>query len=90
MAVVDWELNLASILCRLALSFLGALVLIPGAVLAQSESYLLGPGSNVGPASTLKTVNCVTNPDGSTTCDTRIENPAGDTQAKPQTNYFNN
>ncbi|NBR43886.1 MAG: hypothetical protein EBT85_02220 [Synechococcaceae bacterium WB5_2B_268] len=75
---------------RLALNFLGALVLIPGAVLAQSESYLLGPGSNVGPDSTLKTVNCLTNPDGSTTCDTRIQNPAGDTQAKPQINYFNN
>lgn len=61
---------------------------IPAVVHAQSESYLLGPGSNVGPASTVKTLNCATNPDGSTTCDTRIENPAGDTQAKPQYNYF--
>ena len=78
-------------MARLASAVAACLLgLVPAAAFAQAESYLLGPGSNVGPASTVKTKNCVTNRDGSTTCDTRIENPAGDSQAKPQYNYFNN
>jgi len=74
----------------LALALAGvALVAQPG--LAQSESFLLKPGSKVGPASKVKATNCVTNPkDGSITCDTKIENPPGDTQAKPQYSPFKN
>jgi hypothetical protein len=56
--------------------------------LSQSGSYLLGPGSNVGPATKVKTENCVTKADGSVTCDTRLVNPAGDTDARPQYDYF--
>lgn len=78
---------MARLVSAVAVCLLG---LVPAAAIAQAESYLLGPGSNVGPASTVKTQNCVTNRDGSTTCDTRIENPAGDSQAKPLYNYFNN
>ena len=64
-----------------------SLVAQPG--LAQSESFLLKPGSKVGPASKVKATNCVTNPkDGSITCDTKIENPPGDTMAKPQYSPF--
>jgi len=57
--------------------------------LAQSESFLLKPGSKVGPASKVKATNCKTNPtDGSITCDTKVENPPGDTMAKPQYSPF--
>jgi hypothetical protein len=64
-----------------------SLVAQPG--LAQSESFLLKPGSKVGPASKVKATNCKTNPtDGSITCDTKIVNPPGDTQAKPQYSPF--
>jgi hypothetical protein len=57
---------------------------------AQSESFLLGPGSTVGPATEVKPKNCVTAPDGSVTCDTELVNPAGDTRAKPQLEMFKN
>jgi hypothetical protein len=60
-------------------------------VRAQVESFLLKPGSKVGPASKVKATNCVTNPaDGSMTCDTKIENAPGDTPAKPQYSPFKN
>jgi len=74
----------------LALAMAGVSLLAqPG--LAQSESFLLKPGSKVGPASKVKATNCVTNPkDGSISCDTKIENPPGDTQAKPQYTPFKN
>jgi len=57
--------------------------------LAQSERFLLGPGSNVGPATTIEPKNCVTATDGSITCDTKIVNPKGDTPAKPIYAPFN-
>jgi len=59
-------------------------------LLAQSESFLVGPGSSVGPATKVKPKNCVTKPDGSITCDTELENSPSDTQAKPQFDLFNN
>jgi len=72
----------------LALGIAGVfLVARPG--LAQSEAFLLKPGSKVGPASNVKATNCKTNPtDGSITCDTKIVNPPGDTMAKPQYSPF--
>lgn len=57
---------------------------------AQSQRFLLGPGSNVGPETKIKPSNCVTAPDGSITCDTQIENPPSDTPAKPQYDPFEN
>jgi hypothetical protein len=57
--------------------------------LAQVESFLWGPGSNVGPATRVEPENCVTAPDGSITCDTKVVNPPGDTPAKPQYRPFN-
>lgn len=76
----------------------GALLLLPlaaallgsPAALAQSESFLLGPGSSVGPSTKVKEKNCVTAPDGSVTCDTQLENSPSDTPAKPQFNPFRN
>ena len=73
----------------LALAF-GAASLLPAAALAQSESYLLGPGSNVGPATKIQPTNCTTAPDGSVTCDTKVVNPKGNTPARPQYSPFNN
>ncbi len=71
----------------LALALAGvSLVAQPG--LAQSESFLLNRGSKVGPASKVKATNCKTAADGSITCDTKIENPPGDTLAKPQYSPF--
>ena len=57
---------------------------------AQVESFLWGPGSNVGPATKVEPQNCKTAADGAITCDTKLVNPAGDTQAKPQYNPFSN
>ena len=42
--------------------------------LAQAESFLVGPGSSVGPSTKVKAKNCVTGSDGSITCDTQLEN----------------
>jgi len=78
---------------------LGASVLMVGAalvggsaspVLAQAGSYMLGPGSNVGPSTRVVPKNCVTAKDGSITCDTQIVNPPGDTPAKPVYEPFKN
>lgn len=58
--------------------------------LAQVETFMLQPGSNVGPATRITPTNCVTAADGSVTCDTRIENPPSDTPAKPGYQPFKN
>ena len=55
---------------------------------AQTESFLLKPGSKVSPASKVKPTNCKTAADGTITCDTKIDNPPGDTLAKPQYSPF--
>lgn len=69
----------------------GALLLAHGLpASAQVESFLLKPGSKVGPATEVKPTNCVTAADGSITCDTKLVNPPGDTQAKPIYNPFRN
>ena len=62
---------------------------LAGPGLAQSERFLLGPGSTIGPATTIEPKNCVTAADGSITCDTKIVNPKGDTPAKPIYSPFN-
>ncbi|MBM5784054.1 MAG: hypothetical protein FJ076_04250 [Cyanobacteria bacterium K_DeepCast_35m_m1_288] len=56
--------------------------------LAQVESFLWGPGSNVGPETKIEPQNCVTAAEGSITCDTKVVNPPGDTPAKPQYRPF--
>lgn len=59
-------------------------------VLAQEETFMLKPGSNVGPATKIVPTNCVKGPDGSITCDTKIENSPSDTPARPQYQPFTN
>jgi hypothetical protein len=76
-------------LLLLALGLVPSL-LAPPALRAQAESFLVGPGSSVGPATKVKPKNCVTAPDGSITCDTELENSPSDTQAKPQFDLFKN
>ncbi|MFM8525689.1 MAG: hypothetical protein ACKOCM_08730 [Cyanobacteriota bacterium] len=66
-----------------------AAALMAPAARAQSESYILGPGSNVGPATRIKPTNCKTAADGTITCDTKVVNPKGDTPARPQYSPFN-
>jgi hypothetical protein len=61
-----------------------------GPALAQVESFMLQRGSNVGPETKIKPTNCVTAADGSVTCNTVIENPPGNTPAKPKYQPFKN
>jgi len=58
--------------------------------LAQAESFLVGPGSSVGPSTKVKTKDCVTGADGSITCDTQLENSRSDTQSRPIYEQFKN
>jgi len=68
----------------------GTTLLVQSPGLAQVESFLWGPGSNVGPATKVEPKNCRTAVDGSVTCDTQLVNPDGDTPAKPQYEPFKN
>ncbi|WP_216904731.1 hypothetical protein [Synechococcus sp. CCY 9618] len=70
-------------------SLLAVLCLTPPA-LAQVESFMLQRGSKVGPATEIKPTDCVTGPDGSVTCNTVIENPPGETPARPKYQPFQN
>jgi hypothetical protein len=77
-------------------SWLGSLGLLAAVLLplqparAQVESFINKPGSSVGPATKVVPTNCVTAPDGSLTCDTKLENSPSDTPAKPQFTPFRN
>lgn len=55
---------------------------------AQAQRFLWGPGPSVGPATKVVPANCLMAADGTITCDTKLVNPPGDTQAKPQLDYF--
>ena len=63
--------------------------LIIPAARAQSEGWILGPGSRNDQNSTLVPTNCVTDDDGAITCDTKLENPDSSTSARPYYNPFN-
>ena len=56
--------------------------------LAQTEGWLRGPGVNAGKESTVVPTNCVESSVGSISCDTKIKNPASNTQARPYYNPF--
>ena len=68
----------------------GLCVVTPKIAQAQTETWLLGPNSRSGPSSTVVPTDCVTGNDGSITCNTKTENPAGPTPAKPYYNPFTN
>tara|TARA_B100001063_G_scaffold31575_1_gene24710 strand:+ start:631 stop:879 length:249 start_codon:yes stop_codon:yes gene_type:complete len=59
------------------------------AVQAQSEGWILGPGSRNDKNSTVVPTNCVTAEDGSVSCDTKLENSGNRTPARPYYNPFN-
>jgi len=82
-------LRISAPVLAMALAAGSALVLQTPAQ-AQVESFLWGPGSNVGPATKVEPTNCRTAADGTITCDTKLVNPEGDTPAKPQYNPFKN
>ena len=65
-------------------------LLLPSAAMAQSGSFMLERGSEVGKETRIEESNCITAVDGSVTCDTKIVNPPGQTQARPQFEPFNN
>jgi hypothetical protein len=81
---------LLALVCAAAPATAAAAPFAQPALLAQAESFMVGPGSSVGPATKVKPKNCVTNPDGSITCDTQLENSPSDTQARPQFELFKN
>lgn len=72
--------------CMLLLSCTTALA---PAAKAQSEGWMLGPGSKTGKDSKVVPTNCVTTADGAITCDTKVETPASNTPARPYYNPFN-
>lgn len=93
MAVQSGEITAIASMQLLALSLatLAASSLLAMApALAQVESFLVGPGSSVGPSTKVKPKNCVTAADGSITCDTQLENSPSDTQARPIYEQFKN
>jgi len=76
-----------------ALASLALLVLAiaaPAPALAQRQTFIRGPGSQVAPTTEVVPTNCVTAPDGSITCDTELRNPPGRTPARPQLDLFEN
>ena len=58
--------------------------LVPLEAQAQVQTFILGPGSNVGAETQVKPKDCVTAADGSITCNTQLVNPPGTTEARPQ------
>ena len=56
---------------------------------AQSEGWMLGPGSKTSKDSKVVPTNCVTTPDGAISCDTKVETPTRTTPARPYYNPFN-
>lgn len=67
------------------------LPLVAGApALSQRQTFMRGPGSEVGPGTQVVPTNCVTAADGSITCDTELRNPPGRTPARPQIELFEN
>ena len=56
---------------------------------AQSEDWILGPGSKTSKDSKVVPTNCVTTADGAISCDTKVETPANNTPARPYYNPFN-
>ena len=79
------QINVAST----ALLLFASLFAGTGSALAQTEGWLKTPGVNAGKASTVVPTNCVEGSDGSISCDTKIDNPASSTTARPYYNPFN-
>jgi hypothetical protein len=82
-----------SMVCTLRASLIALplLSLLSTPALAQSERFMLSPGSTVGPDTRVEPRNCVTDPrTGAITCDTTIKNPPGSTPARPVVQPFSN
>ena len=84
------DVSAGSVFKLSAAALIGLQAAAAPSLLAQQETWLLGPGSRTGKESTVVPTDCVNNPDGSITCNTKIENPKGDTPAKPSYSPFTN
>ena len=73
-----------------AAALIGLQIVATPPLLAQQETWLLGPDSSTGKNSTVVPTDCVENADGSVTCNTKIENPPGNTPARPGYQPFTN
>lgn len=62
---------------------------LPIAALAQSEGWMLGPGSRMDQSSEVVPTRCSTAADGSITCDTELKQTTKGTPARPYYNPFN-
>jgi hypothetical protein len=76
--------------CAVTAAAVAVSALLPAAALAQREGFLLGPGSRSGPGSRVVPTNCVTEPDGTVTCDTSVERSPSDTPARVEFDPFSN
>ena len=56
---------------------------------AQSEGWILGPGSKTSKDSKVVPTNCEMAANGEISCDTKVETPASNTPARPYYNPFN-
>jgi hypothetical protein len=63
-------------------------LIAPSAVRAE-EFFRLGPGTKAGPGSEVKS-DCITKPDGTVECDTKIERSPSDTPARLELDPFGN
>ena len=82
--------SIGSVLKTSAAALIGLHIVAAPPLLAQQETWLLGPGSSTGKNSTVVPTDCVENADGSVTCNTKIENPPGETPARPGYQPFTN
>ena len=73
-----------------AASLIGLQIVAAPKLLAQQETWLLGPGSSTGKNSQVVPTDCMEYADGSVTSNTKIENPPGDTPARPGYEPFTN
>lgn len=82
--------SIGTVLKTSAAALIGLQIVAAPPLLAQQETWLLGPDSSTGKNSTVVPTDCVENADGSVTCNTKIENPPGNTPARPGYQPFTN
>ena len=85
-----FAVSAGTVLKTSAAALIGLQIVAAPQLLAQQETWLLGPGSSTGKNSKVVPTDCVENADGSVTCNTKIENPPGDTPARPGYEPFTN
>lgn len=85
-----FAVSVGTVLKTSAAALIGLQMAAAPQLLAQKETWLLGPGSSTGKDSKVVPTDCVESADGSVTCNTKIENPSGNTPARPGYQPFTN